>query len=329
VEDYNGIQIHQTMLKDRVRCEAFQRALSHAIHPGDIVVDVGAGTGILSLFAAQAGAEMVYAIERADIVHLARQIIHRNGYSDRIQIIEGDVNAVDLPCKVNVIVSEWFGSLGVNENLLPPVLLARDRWLKADGIMLPEKVTAWLAPISYERLEQELDFWHTRPYGVDLSIFAEVLCTEPLYECHDLLIQHLMAPPRALWTTDAYACSLKQANYPFSASKSFQLAKSGTLSGLAGWFHADLGNGVTLSNAPDSGKTHWGRIVFPIYIRIDVEANKNLEVEFLCYPTVNGYCTFEAALTYNRVVYRQRWKTPNQKQTIGESSGDSVINLHF
>jgi predicted RNA methylase len=143
VGDYAQLSIHRLMLSDRVRTESYRRALASAVKPGDVVLDVGAGTGIMGMLAVQAGAGKVYAVEPAGIAGLARQLVERNGMADRIELIESAVESVELPERVDVLVGEWMGCYGVDENLLPSMVAARDRWLKPGGAMLPEVVTAW------------------------------------------------------------------------------------------------------------------------------------------------------------------------------------------
>jgi len=88
--------------------------------PCNVVLDFGAGTVILSMFAAQAGSQRVYAVERTTIVRLARRFLKRNGFDDRIVVRRGNVDRVELPEKVDVIVSGWLAMLGVEENMLAP-----------------------------------------------------------------------------------------------------------------------------------------------------------------------------------------------------------------
>src|SRR5687767_15956726 len=126
---YGELSIHRWMLRDERRNEAYQRALEHVVRPGDVVLDVGAGTGILSIFAAQSGARKVYAVERTQVADVARRMVERNGYTERIDVIQSDLEDVAVPEKVDVIVSEWMGGLGVDENMLAPLVMARDRWL--------------------------------------------------------------------------------------------------------------------------------------------------------------------------------------------------------
>ena len=123
---YRDLWNHGSMLQDEVRCKAFRDALFEVVTPDSVVLDIGAGTGILSIFAAQAGAEKVYAVERTPVAQAAREIIESNGLSDRITVIQGEMESLELPEKVDVIVSEWLGGYGVDENLLPIVIQARD-----------------------------------------------------------------------------------------------------------------------------------------------------------------------------------------------------------
>ena len=108
------------------------------VRPGDIVLDVGAGSGILSVFAARAGAARVYAVERTTIAVLAQELAAANGVAEIVQVIHGDVMDVELPERVDVIVSEWLGGFGIDEGMLAPVIAARDRWLKPGGVMIPQ-----------------------------------------------------------------------------------------------------------------------------------------------------------------------------------------------
>lgn len=104
------------------------------------VLDVGCGTGILSLFASQAGARVVYAVDSSDIILQAKQIVIDNDFTGKVICIQGKVVAsasdltvqmedVELPEKVDIIISEWMGYFLLYESMLPTVLLARDKWL--------------------------------------------------------------------------------------------------------------------------------------------------------------------------------------------------------
>lgn len=97
-------------------------------------MDIGCGTGILSIFAARAGAKHVYGIEFADIADYAKEIVKQNKLTDKVTIIKSKVEEVELPVpKVDIIISEWMGYFLLYESMLDTVLYARDKWLNKDG----------------------------------------------------------------------------------------------------------------------------------------------------------------------------------------------------
>ena len=103
-----------------------------------VVLDIGCGTGILSLFAVKAGASHVFAIDQSPIIHKAVEIARENGVGDKITFIRGEVESVRLPVdSVDVLISEWMGYFLLFESMLDTVLYARDKWLinKKNGKM--------------------------------------------------------------------------------------------------------------------------------------------------------------------------------------------------
>ena len=147
---YSSFHIHEEMLKDTVRTRTYQRAIMD--NPNDfknkIVLDIGAGTGILSIFAAKAGAKHVYAIEFAEIAIFAREIIKQNGLEDKITVIKGKMEEINLPVpKVDIIISEWMGYFLLYESMLDSVLWARDKYLAPGGKMLPDRAQLYVAAL--------------------------------------------------------------------------------------------------------------------------------------------------------------------------------------
>ena len=160
---YAEFEVHRTMIRDRVRTEAFRRAIDSVVRPGDIVLDVGAGSGILSVFAARAGAARVYAVEQTSVAVLAQQLAAANGVEEIVHVIHGDILDVEPPERVEVIVSEWLGGFGIDEGMLGPVTAARDRWLKPGGVMIPRSVTAWAALVHDRYLGDMVQFPAEQP----------------------------------------------------------------------------------------------------------------------------------------------------------------------
>jgi type I protein arginine methyltransferase len=286
--DYYNIHSHEWMLKDSVRCEAFRKAIAEVVTPGCVVLDVGAGSGILSLFAAQAGAGVVYAVERTSIAELAQRIVEKNGFGDRIHVLREDMETIELPGKVDVIVSEWLGGYALDENLLPIVLLARDRWLKPGGRIIPQAVTSYIAPAYDALLQQDIDFWRSDPYGVDLGAIGEARARQAENGRHDLKQGDILCAPQAMWEVDSRTCSVEGANRLFEARLVFTAERGGQFNTLAAWFDAKLSDDVGLCNGPGEPDTHWGRSIFPAGRVVDLTKGARLQIHFAHEPRGTG-----------------------------------------
>ncbi|KAA3481037.1 putative histone-arginine methyltransferase 1.3 [Gossypium australe] len=157
---YYGQLLHQqNMLQDYVRTGTYYAAVieNRVDFTGRVVVDVGAGSGILSLFAAQAGAKHVYAVEASEMAEYARKLIAGNpALAQRITVIKGKVEEVELAEKADILISEPMGTLLVNERMLESYIIARDRFLVPNGKMFPSIGRIHMAPFSDEYLFVEI-----------------------------------------------------------------------------------------------------------------------------------------------------------------------------
>jgi protein arginine N-methyltransferase 1 len=286
VNFYDSPDVHRLLVGDTVRTTAFRDSIAATVRPGATVLDVGAGSGILSLFAAQAGARRVYAIERAPrAAALARSLIARNGFADRVTVIEAAAEAARLPESVDVLVSEWLGAYGVDENMLAPVLLARDRWLKPGGVMVPSTVTAWLAPVAHEAGREATQFRH-RAFDLDLSPLAPFDPDLPVWLPHGVGAADVRADPQPLWTTVCTTMPYAEAQHPYAAELVFR--PSGPVNGLVTWFTAEMPGAAPLSNGPGRPTTHWGQFLFPIANGDGLHAGDELHVGFHNVPAAIG-----------------------------------------
>jgi SAM-dependent methyltransferase len=261
------------MIRDQVRTEAFRRAIDEMVRPGDVVLDVGAGSGILSMFAARAGAARVYAVERTTVAVLAQELIAANGLAEIVQVIHADVLDVKAPERVDVIVSEWLGGFGIDEGMLAPVIAARDRWLKPSGVMIPRSVTAWAALVHDRYLEETVEFLRDKPYGLRLDGLVEMTVNEISYSgsYRHFAPGDRRSEPGQLWTTDADLISLEQARAPHEAKTLLHVRERGTANALALWFSTELAPGVSLSVGPDDPPTHWGMTTAPLRSPVELE----------------------------------------------------------
>jgi hypothetical protein len=187
---------------------------------------------------------------------------------------------VELPEKVDVIVSEWLGSYAVDENLLPVVAYARDRWLKPGGRMIPESVTVWMAPAFDEYLQQDVDFWRSEPYGVDLDLISRNAARRMDCFCNHINQKHLLCEPQMMWDIDCLTCTQEELSKPFCFKSDFVATQSGEFNVLAAWFRANLTGNVLLCNGPDDPDTHWGRQRFPVGKIVRMESGASVAVDF-------------------------------------------------
>lgn len=168
---------------DEVRTSQYRNAIlnNKQDFQDKIVMDVGAGSGILSLFAAQAGARKVYAIEASNMAESARTLIDANGYSQIIEVIQSKIEDIpdDLIGKnIDIIVSEPLGTFLLNERMLETYVIAREKFLKPGGKMFPSTAHFCIIPFQDESVHQEqmnkCTFWDNKSfYGLDLSCLKE------------------------------------------------------------------------------------------------------------------------------------------------------------
>ncbi|CAE8643199.1 unnamed protein product, partial [Polarella glacialis] len=206
---------------------AFRKAIFSSCS-GKVVLEVGCGSGILSVFAAQAGASRVVAVEGSPATAArAKEVVHANNLSERISIVTGAVEEVvdeinSLLCgsdggppKADVIISEWMGYLLMCEDMFPSVAFARDRWLVPGGQVIPCACELWLAPFSHPDMVEELTaYWQTRPYEVDMTPLArhalDEVIREPVLD-HLRSVECIISEASSAWRMDCAKCTADEA----------------------------------------------------------------------------------------------------------------------
>ena len=112
---FAGQAVHVRMLNDRQRTSRYLAAIREVVRPGDVVVDIGTGTGILEAAAAAAGARHVYAIEATGVGSIAQAVFHDNRLADRTTIMRGWSTQLTLPERAEVLISEIIGNEPLSE----------------------------------------------------------------------------------------------------------------------------------------------------------------------------------------------------------------------
>ncbi|KAM6545175.1 hypothetical protein CsatB_025911 [Cannabis sativa] len=291
---YYGQLLHQqNMLQDYVRTGTYYAAVieNRGDFYGRVVVDVGAGSGILSLFAAQAGAKHVYAVEASEMAEYAQKLIAGNpALSQRITVIKGKVEDVELPEKADILISEPMGTLLVNERMLESYVIARDRFLQPAGKMFPTVGRIHMAPFSDEYLFVEIAnkalFWQQENYyGVNLTALHgsafQGYFSQPVVDAFD---PRLLVAPSISHLID-FTKVKEEDLYEIDIPLRFIASVGARVHGLACWFDV-LFNGSTvqrwLSTAPGAPTTHWYQLRCvlsqPLYVMAGQEITGQLRM---------------------------------------------------
>lgn len=273
---YQHLSNQKEMLMDTARTRAFADALDEVVSSDDIVVDVGCGSGILSLMAAKQGAQRVYAIERSNMINIAKAVAEKNGCSDRIIFEQCMAEEFTCPDKATVIVSEWLGDFVLRELMFKSVVSVRDRCAAPGARSMPSRVRMYVALVEDALLWQEVgpNYWSSPVYGFDYTPAFEV-------ECARLGSKRVTVPETSLLSERAVINDIDCETAPvgkfyFDNQVEFTVSRNGSLHGLAGSFDMQLGPSVWLDTGSQAKGTHWEQVFFPLMDALPVRINDRI-----------------------------------------------------
>jgi protein arginine N-methyltransferase 1 len=261
------------MIADRQRFNAYARAVAKAVRPGDTVLELGCGPGAVALLACQAGARKVYAIDLEEIVHFARELAAANGFADRMEFIQSDSRKLELPERVDVIISDIRGSLPLFGHAIASLEDARQRLLTPGGRVIPRRDTLKAAIIEagdfYSKLVSP---WTNSIPLLELSPSLSLLLNGS-YSSHfngDQLLTEAQT-----WGMLDYSAGAKASQ---AANLDFSVRRSGTAHGICLWFEAELCDGITYSSGPAPSKSIYGQVFLPWLEAVPVQDGQSVNV---------------------------------------------------
>ncbi|MGH9968595.1 MAG: 50S ribosomal protein L11 methyltransferase [Pyrinomonadaceae bacterium] len=302
-----------SMINDDVRTGSYWQALRRLVTPDSIVLDLGTGTGIFALLACQLGARRVYAVEPADIVEIARQIAAACGFEKRIDFIQDVSTQVQIPEKVNIIVSDLRGVLPLCGKSLLSIIDARRRFLAPGGNMIPQEDTLWMAVVAAPEVFKCVTHpWSENAFGLKMDAAQRMMANTSM-KSRVTSDQFLTA--RQCWANLDYA-TVQDPN--LSSEVSLDVVRSGTTHGFIVWFDSKLAEGVSFSNGPENPELIYGSAFFPMAEPVEVKPGDVIKL------------LLNADLVSGEYIWRWRtriFQSGNSKEPITSLSQSTFFSL--
>jgi protein arginine N-methyltransferase 1 len=277
---YNDYSLvgYGAMVADSRRTAPYVEALRRVVRPGDVVLDIGTGSGIFAFIACQLGAARVYAIELDDVIDVAKRCVADNPGSERIVWLKGMSTELELPEKVDVVIGDLHGTLPFFKGNIDSLADARRRHLKPGGRMIPARdllrAAPAQAPDEYQRTQTP---WIGNEYGVDLRAARPFVVNEWWRADRAAVApENLLAEP-VTWGVIDYLSG--ESSNP-GAALAWVIAKAGTLHGYYLWFDGEFGDGIAQTNTPLLEAMAYGRSFFPLEQAIEVQPGDKVSSRF-------------------------------------------------
>lgn len=285
---WNSPEIHVRMLRDETRTKGFARALEQTVQPGDVVLDIGTGTGVLAIAAARAGARKVYAVEASAMAEQARETFARNGLADRIELVRGWSTQVELPERADVLVTETIGAEPLGERIVDTTYDAWRRHLAPGARVIPccVRVMARLATLPRRVRDRNLFSRENAErfgaaYGIDFSAF------EAAQEASTLRLMMDLDDARALEAlSDAFELAnvdlTREPSLTFQRTARVPATRTGRLDAVSVFFELALTPTIGFTGDPVLVPTthSWGFVTWvPSHPRA-VAAGEEVEVAY-------------------------------------------------
>lgn len=279
--NFSGLSEHEEMLNDRVRVNAYHEGIHRHVKPGDVVADIGTGSGLLAFFASRAGAAQVYAIEHSDFIDVAREIARHNGITN-IEFIRANSREFTPPVPIDVLLHEQMGDELFNENMLENLLDLRDRVLRPGARILPSHFRLFIEPVTFHDSMRVRRFWNTDlPDKIDLRALEQSIARFDSGRMEQVWVRpgsvaSTLGSPEPLLDFDLHtlgAASSLQLDHEVERRATADVI----VDGFCVWFEASFDEHTVLTTSPLAPLTSWGNRLFRL--DRDVAAGEVLRYE--------------------------------------------------
>jgi protein arginine N-methyltransferase 1 len=276
------LEEHLGYLIDPVRHARLRDAVARLIQPGDRVVDLGCGSGVLGLLCLQHGAGFVDAIDETAMIEAARETFKRNGFADRVRTHQDSSFRVELDAAADVLVCDHVGYFGIDYGMLEMLADARKRFLKPGGRILPRRVQLLLGAVHSDACRDKAEGWASRNVAHEFHWLRD----------HGINARYAVDLTRNDLISDLVQIADLETGRDHPAIMRWQteltINRDSLLDGVVGCFNAELAEGVWMSNAPQAdGAISRHQTFLPIDARLPVRAGDKLSVDVTQSPAKN------------------------------------------
>lgn len=257
---YSNIHNHRSMIFDDLRNNYYFDAIKSVVNKDSVVLDLGAGLGLHGLMALAAGAKKVYLVEPENIINTTRMMIKANHLSDKVECIEGKIEEIELPEKVDVIISVFTGNFLLTEDLLPSLFYARDKFLKLEGILIPDRAKMIAVPVcASEYYTKHIDCWSKPLANIDFGLIRKFAVNSLYYDTPQERKVEFLSQPSEILELDF----MKATEASCRSHIEVDILQNDMMHGWLGWFDAKVGD-EWISTSPMEKQMHWSQVFLPL-----------------------------------------------------------------